>query len=108
MQRVQASIPYASEVQSPAMELPKQKRGVLLFFPLRESATPRPTTERCLECKRLEDAIDDAVGAIHQAIRGPASLGEKLKEMHRKQDERDQLMLEFYDHQAKVHARKCA
>jgi hypothetical protein len=90
------------------VEVPKQKRGVLLFFPSRESATPRPTTERCLECERLEEAIDDAVGAIHQAIRGPASLGEKLREMHRKQDERDQLMLDLYDHQANVHARKSA
>jgi len=90
------------------MELPKQKRGVLLFFPSRESAIPIATPESCRECKRLERACDAAVEAIQHALRGPGSISEKITEMYRKQDERDRVVAEFYNHKTAAHSKKTA
>ena len=90
------------------MELPKQKRGVLLFFPSKESATPRPTKQSCPECRRLEDDCDAAMQAIQRVIRGAASTSQKITEMYRQQDERDRVMAELYAQKAKAHSRKTA
>src|SRR5437773_10697253 len=60
------------------MELPKQKWGVLLFFPSKESATRRPTKQSCPECRRLEDDCDAAMQAIQRVIRGAASTSQKI------------------------------
>ena len=91
-----------------AMELPRHRRGVLLFFPSREGATPRPTNESCPECKRLERVCEAAFEAIQQALRGPASISEKITEMYRKQDERDRVMAELYKHNTAAHSRRTA
>ena len=90
------------------MELPKQQRGVLLSFPSREKATPRPAKDSCPECERLEVAYQTAIDGIQAAMRGGRTVGEKLADIYRKQDERDRAIKEFYSHKAQAHARKTA
>ena len=90
------------------MELLKQNRGVLLFFPMAENATRRATPEGCQECDRFEAAYQAAIEAIQQAIRGPETLGEKVTKMHVKQEERDRVLREQYAHKVKAHPRNSA
>jgi hypothetical protein len=87
----------------------RQKRGILLLFPFRESATPRSTNESCPECKRLETAYQGAIDQIKAIVRGPfASVQEKLTRLFEMQDERDRNLAQLYSHKKKVHPRKTA
>jgi hypothetical protein len=91
------------------MELPKQKRGVLLSFPSRESATPRLTDESCPECERFEAAYQAAIDHIDAIVRGPfATVGEKLTRLFEAQNERNRILAQLYSHKSKVHPRKTA
>lgn len=91
------------------MELPKQKRGVLLLFPVGENTTSPRKNESCAECERLEAAYQSAIVQINAIVRGPfASVGEKLTRLFQKQDERDQTLAQLYSHKEKVHSRKTA
>ena len=88
------------------MELPAQKRGVLLFFPQREGTTTKLANESCPECKRLERAYGAAIEAIQLALRAPTNISERLSVMYRKQDERDRILVELYEHRANAHPKR--
>ena len=99
----------AQRIKSHAMELPKQKRGVLLSFPSRENAKPRPTNKGCPECERFEAAYQAAINQINVIVRGPfTTVREKLTQLFETQDKRDRMLAQLYSHKNKVHPRKTA
>ena len=107
-----ADIPFSflwswSAPKISSMELPKQKRGVLLLFPSGENTTPPRKKESCAECERLESAYQAIINEINAAVRGPfASVGEKLTRLFQMQDERDRILAQFYSHKRELHPRK--
>jgi len=91
------------------MVVPKEKRGILLSFPTRENATPRPKNESCPECGCLETAYEVVIAEIKAIVRGPfPTVREKLTRLYHKQDERDRILAQLYSHKRENHLRKRA
>ena len=85
------------------MVVPQQKRGILLSFPTRESVLPRPKSDSCPECERLDAAYEAVIAEIHAIVRGPfPTVGEKMTRLFQKQDERDRILALLYSHKHKA------
>ena len=90
------------------MVFPQQKRGILLSFPTRGSVTPRPKSDSCPECKRLDAAYEAVIAQINAIVRGPfPSVGEKMTHLFEKH-ERDKILGLLYSHKHNVHSRNTA
>jgi len=88
------------------MVVPQQNRGILLSFPMGESVLPRPKSDSCSECKRLDVAYEAVITEINAIVRGPfPTVGEKMTRLFQKQDERDKILAQLYWHKHKVHSR---
>jgi len=58
-----------------------------------------PGAAACPRCEYLEQQVDSVIGHIRRVIETPLqSLREKVREIHRWQEKRDEAIEEFYTH----------